>query len=299
MNEKHVELLQQDQRAIENVTKVHDMPLGVPVVQSSGPMRLLEIAVNRGASVEELEKLMALAERHDANVAKKAYVEAMAKFKQNPPRIEKNRTADITSRRDDAASYAYKYANLADVCDKIVAGLAQVGISHRWKTQQDGGQVAVTCILTHEMGHSESTMLSAGLDQSGKKNSLQALGSTVSYLNRYTLLAATGLAVDDGADDDGAGVAPEDRKELQREAAGMRNSRRPNPQDVAESRKPAARAKPVDPQLLADAQAAADQGRNAFDVFWKSINGEKRTALGAHLEDFATRCDRADAPGAA
>jgi hypothetical protein len=283
-------------RTVALVQQAEQMPVAV---QSSGPMRLLEIAVNRGASVEELEKLMALAERHDKNLAQKAYVAAMAKFKQNPPTIVKNKTAKMQKEGRDL--YSYAFADLAAVCGALVESLAQVGISHGWSVAQQGQNITVTCTLTHELGHSTDVSLSAMADTSGGKNSIQAIGSAVKYLERYTLLAATGIAVQDNEDDDGAGagITPQDRKDLQREAAGMRNNRRPNPQAVAESRKPAARAKPIDPQLLADAQAAADQGRAAFDVFWKSINGEKRTVLGAHLEDFAARCDRADAPGAA
>jgi hypothetical protein len=56
------------------------------------------------------------------------------------------------------------------------------------------------------MGHSERTTLSATADTSGSKNSIQAIGSTVTYLQRYTLLAAVGLAA--GGDDDGQAASP-------------------------------------------------------------------------------------------
>ena len=49
--------------------------------------------------------------------------------------------------------------------------------------------------------------MAAGPDGSGGKNAIQAIGSTVSYLERYTLLAATGLATED-QDDDGRGANP-------------------------------------------------------------------------------------------
>jgi hypothetical protein len=59
------------------------------------------------------------------------------------------------------------------------------------------------------MGHSESTSLTAAPDTSGSKNSIQAVGSTITYLERYTLLALTGLAAQ-GQDDDGQAMeAPE------------------------------------------------------------------------------------------
>jgi len=58
------------------------------------------------------------------------------------------------------------------------------------------------------MGHSESVTLQSATDDSGKKNNIQALGSAITYLQRYTLLSITGLATED-QDDDGktTGVA--------------------------------------------------------------------------------------------
>ena len=88
--------------------------------------------------------------------------------------------------------------------------LTKHDLSFRWETDNGTeGLIRVTCVLTHEMGHSERTMLQATPDTSGKKNPIQAIGSTVTYLQRYTLLAATGMAVQ-GQDDDGRGAANND-----------------------------------------------------------------------------------------
>src|SRR3546814_6903695 len=100
----------------------------------------------------------------------------------------------------------YEYATLDAVSAIISASLSEHGLSHRWEVQQlDGGAIRVTCILTHEMGHSERASLQAGADQSGSKNNIQAIGSTVTSLERYTLLAITGLAAK-GQDNDTAGL---------------------------------------------------------------------------------------------
>lgn len=87
--------------------------------------------------------------------------------------------------------------------------------------------IRVTCVLTHSRGHSERVWLQAARDDSGNKNSIQAVGSTVTYLQRYTLLAATGMAVQDQRDDDGAGGAgarelnPEIRAEYEAQIAAL------------------------------------------------------------------------------
>lgn len=171
--------------------------------QAVTPMAMLQLAVEKGASVEQLERLMALQERYEANEAKKEFVAAMTRFKENPKVIEKNATVDFTSAKGRTH---YKHASLANVCDVIGPALSDVGISHRWETEQlENGAIRVTCFLTHARGHSEKVFLQAARDDSGNKNHIQAVGSTVTYLQRYTLLAATGMAVADQRDDDGAG----------------------------------------------------------------------------------------------
>jgi hypothetical protein len=157
------------------------------------PMSILEIAVSQGADIDKLAKLMELQGRWEANEARKAFNAAMSVFKKNPPPIKKNKHVKF-------GTTEYDHATLDNVTDTITAALSAVGISHKWKVAQSP-EIAVTCVLTHEMGHSEETTLKAGADTSGSKNAIQAIGSTVTYLQRYTLLAAVGMAT--GGDDDG------------------------------------------------------------------------------------------------
>ena len=163
------------------------------------PMELLRMAVSGGADIEKLEKLMDLQLRWQKEEAKQAFIKAMNAFKADPPEIVKDRHVAFKEVR-------YNYATLANVCDQVTGALSKHGISHRWRTEQPSeGLIRVTCILTHDMGHSEETTLAAGPDTTGSKNAIQALGSAVKYLQRYTLLAATGLEAGE-EDNDGRGA---------------------------------------------------------------------------------------------
>ncbi|MEO6710808.1 MAG: phage recombination protein Bet [Planctomycetota bacterium] len=52
---------------------------------------------------------------------------------------------------------------------------------------------------------------------------------------------------------------------------------------------------PCPPELLKQAQEAADKGREAFAAFWKTgTNGETRNQIGPHLADLKARTDAAD-----
>lgn len=159
-----------------------------------------------GANVmEQLQQFMQMQERWEENQARKAFVEAMVRFKENPPEILKTKLVEFESRSGDGKT-SYFHEKLGEICEEIVKGLAGAGISHRWRPHREAGQVGVSCVLTHRMGHEqEDGALWAGADTSGKKNSIQAMASTTKYLERYTLLMATGLAPKDMPDDDGRG----------------------------------------------------------------------------------------------
>ena len=200
---------------MNEVIEMNEPAIQVPQHRSAAvapttPASLLQIAVQRGASMVELTALMDLQDRYEANQARKAYVEAMAAFKKNAPEIYKDKNVSFTGT-------SYSHATLGGICEVVIASLASHGLSHRWDTHQPGnGMIVVKCILTHSLGHSESTQLEAPPDNSGKKNGIQQLASTVTYLQRYTLLAATGLATKDIVDDDGA--AAEERPEPKQRA---------------------------------------------------------------------------------
>jgi hypothetical protein len=165
------------------------------------PAVLLNMAVQQGADLEKLEKLMALQERWEANQARKAYHEAMTAFKSNPPEIDKDKHVSFTTTRGVTS---YHHATLWNVTDKISQELSKHGLSASWTTKQEASAITVTCRISHILGHYEETSLTANPDDSGGKNGIQAIGSTVTYLERYTILALTGLATSD-MDNDGKG----------------------------------------------------------------------------------------------
>jgi hypothetical protein len=168
------------------------------------PAQLLSVAVQRGDALDKLEKLMDLQERWEKKQAKIAYVQAMARFKAEPPTLIKDKRVGYENR--DGTFTGYTHATLAEVSTKIATGLAAVGISHAWDVRSEGKMIIVSCTLTHEGGHSETvTMPAAAPDDSGKKNSIQQVASAITYMQRYSLLTITGLAAKD-QDDDGAGA---------------------------------------------------------------------------------------------
>lgn len=167
------------------------------------PMDMIERAVSTGASIDTIEKLMGLKERYDANEARKAFDAAVADAKGEIKPIARNATGHNNKR----------YADFASIARAVDPVLTKHGLSYRFRTEQ-GERINVTCILSHRMGHSEQTTLAGPADNTGNKNAIQSIGSTLTYLQRYSLVQMLGLAAAD--DDDGkAGGAGERITETQ------------------------------------------------------------------------------------
>ena len=169
-------------------------PSGKPSLPAT-PSRLLEMAVSQNADIDKLEKLMAMQERWEANEARKAYAKAISEFRNDCPQIARTRDG-----------HNNKYAGLSETLEKIQPVLSAHGLSHSWRTEQTDNRIRVTCSVSHFDGHTESTSLAAAPDNSGSKQAIQAIGSTVAYLERYTLYAILGLSSRE-MDNDGEAVS--------------------------------------------------------------------------------------------
>lgn len=140
--------------------------------------------------MDKMLKLMDMRERSEIKQARVAFDEAISAAKGKIPPITRNATGHNDKKYAD-------FAAIAKVVDPI---LAEHGLSYRFRTTQND-KISVTCILSHKAGHSEETTLVGPPDASGSKNAIQAIGSTLTYLQRYSLVQMLGLAA--SKDDDG------------------------------------------------------------------------------------------------
>ncbi|KKM55575.1 hypothetical protein LCGC14_1552520, partial [marine sediment metagenome] len=167
-------------------------------------MRIVGTAVESAQPIEVIERLLVVHERIMAEAARKAYNAAMSELRGELPRVFKTETVSYKTK---AGVVQYEHENLANMVEDLSPVMARHGLAFRWRTDTTIPEsITVTCVITHADGHFEEATLSGPPDTSGSKNAIQAIASTVSYLQRYTLKAAVGVAA--GHDDDGAGGAP-------------------------------------------------------------------------------------------
>jgi len=191
---------------VENAIEVQEIKNDqIILARDTTPNGLLALAIQKDLDIEKLTKLMELQERWQANEAKKLFVAAMTAFKKEPPKIVKDMHVEFATSKGKTS---YNHASLGNVVASVTEALSQHDMSVNWQTETKE-LVSVTCTITHVAGHSESTSISAKPDDSGGKNAIQAIGSTITYLQRYTLLAICGLATNEfendgrGTDDNG------------------------------------------------------------------------------------------------
>ena len=184
------------------------------------PMEMVGRALEMGVSAEILKQMMDLRDREEARNAKLAFTRAVAAAKAEIRPILKTREVDYTPQGKNRVNY--RHEDLAGIDEQVTPILTKHGLSYRYES--DNGidrPLTVTCVLEHVDGHATRTPLSAGADNSGGKNSLQAIASAATYLQRYTLKLALGLSV--SHDDDGNGadagkdttITADQRNELQ------------------------------------------------------------------------------------
>lgn len=122
---------------------------------------------------------------------------------------EKDHTAKVVSRKGDASSYQYKYADLSAYLEVCRDPLAKHGLSFVQDVECGGGLVSVTTLLMHTSGQwiRFSPFTLAAEAASGSLPTAQAIGSAVTYARRYSLAAALGMTADDDDCSAGAGVS--------------------------------------------------------------------------------------------
>lgn len=162
----------------------------VKVESEATPSALLQLAIQQNLDIEKLERLMQLQERWQAEQSRKEFLTAICKFQAVCPPLEKTKKVAFGNTK-------YSYAPLGEIAATIKQAMSENGLSHRWEIEDTTDKIVCTCIISHLTGHSEKTTMSAAKDASGGKNEIQQRGSSITYLQRYTLIAALGISTAD------------------------------------------------------------------------------------------------------
>ena len=193
-------------QAAESLPSAENLP--VPQAGESpaaGLMRIIERAVlDPNLDIERIERLLAVKERWDCEEARKTFGAALARAQARMPIVDKNVHVFFEG-KSGRADTDYWHAGFGNLVGTIGPVLAAEGLSFAHNVIQDGNEITIECVLTHDDGHSRKVSMTAPPDDTGGKNRIQQIRSTKTYLKRATLEAIAGAATADD-DDDGRGA---------------------------------------------------------------------------------------------
>lgn len=173
--------------------------------KGSSPVDNIKKLLGSGVSVKDLKEFLDLQKQWEEREAEKAFNIDMAEFKKEVPSILKTKHVRYQTKAGDIVEY--DHADLGEIVEALIPALSKYGFNHSWSFDQTSN-IKVTCTITHRLGYSKSNSLTAPPDTSGGKNTIQAISSAGTYLQRYTFLGSLGIAAK-GKDDDGKGAAEE------------------------------------------------------------------------------------------
>lgn len=112
--------------------------------------------------------------------------------------IERNREADVQSKREGAKSFKYRYATLGEVIRATRPALSKNGLALLQMPAVRTKTVTVITLLTHTSGEWIRNDLPVVIDSLDP----QTIGKAISYMRRYAQLAMLNLAPEDAEDTD-------------------------------------------------------------------------------------------------
>jgi len=113
-----------------------------------------------------------------------------------------------------------RYASLTSVLASVRPALSRHGLAVTQWPSHDGEEVEVVTVLVHASGEWMRGRCSAPYQAGRGQSSVQAVGSAITYLRRYSLMALVGIAPED---DDGNAAAGRRTREP-RDARAARQS---------------------------------------------------------------------------
>jgi hypothetical protein len=174
--------------------------------ESTAIMQVIErAAMNPDVDIDKMERLLQMQERILNRNAHAAFSSALAMMQCDLPSIKENGAIEVNG------TVRSKYAKFEDINDTVRPILQRYGFAVSFRVKQDASMITVTGILAHREGHSEETQICLPADSSGSKNSVQAIGSSVSYGKRYAMCALLNIT-SRGEDDDGVGAGSKEPK---------------------------------------------------------------------------------------
>lgn len=214
--------METNEQKIEKIDIIEDK---VDIVEKSqqnaeiNALSLIDKAIEKDIDVDKFANLIDIVRLLEDEKAKRDFYEALSNFQGEVPPIKKLSKVDMGYGKPK-----YNYAEFGEIVTTIQEPLKKHGLSYFFEIgnepiviKGEKGEdiiveyISVTCTVAHKGGYEKTTTMSVQKDVGAGKSNVQATGSTISYLKRYTLLALLGIGTAD-PDDDAVSTIPDNQK---------------------------------------------------------------------------------------
>src|ERR1017187_6114878 len=175
----------------------------------TNPAYLLQLAIEKGVDVQQLEKLLALQERWQKTQAEKEFNLAMSNFQKNCPVIKKKNAVKGKDGKE-----RYKFAKIGDIVAQTKDEISANKLFYDFKTEDSKEFMKIICTVTHEAGHSKSTDFTIPIGTEDYMTDVQKYGARLSFGKRYAFCNAFGITTGDNDTDSIETEKPTDDQEL-------------------------------------------------------------------------------------
>lgn len=170
---------------------------------------ILTSAIDKGVSVETMERLMAMRRELKAEAAKEAFDTAMARFQSECPTI--NKTKEV---RGKNGMVAYRYAPIESIVEQVKEPIQRNGFSYKTDQELKESGVKVIVRVIHSMGHSEETSMEVPFgSQTQIMSQSQVAAAATTFAKRYAFCNAFGILT---GDEDTDAAPPRDESVIYR-----------------------------------------------------------------------------------
>jgi ERF superfamily len=168
----------------------------------SAPEDLIRHALDRGADVATMERLLAMRRELKAEHAKEAFDSALADFQAECPIILKKKAVV-----EKSGGVRYHYAPLDAIVAQTKELLQKHGFSFSLNAEVEPGWVKAMCKVTHRGGHSQVSDFKVPIDPKSFMTEMQKFASALTFAKRYAFTNAFGILTGD-EDIDGREAQP-------------------------------------------------------------------------------------------
>lgn len=204
------------------IAKVEKQQRDLTGLANVSPGELITTALDRGASIDVIQKLLDMRDRLRAEEAESAFREALTRFQAECPVVIKK--SKVMNKPEKGGGERFRFAPIDDIERATKTYRERNGLSHTFKTEiisEPFKGVRVTIFISHVLGHCETSSFEVPIDPDAFMTAPQKWLSAASFSKRVAMCNGYGI-ITGKEDDDTESVIDDHPEETEEQKAARK-----------------------------------------------------------------------------